>query len=97
MSWAEEQDWFGMEDALALRGFDDPEDAIEQGYWIQNNWEPILISSMTDRHIENCIRMIESGRLNREWALPYLKAEQERRMEWDTEPQKKEKFKKKKK
>lgn len=79
MSWAEEQDWFGMEDALALRGFDDPEDAIEQGYWIQNDWEPIALTAMTEQHLRNSIRMIESGRLNRPWALPYLNKELKRR------------------
>lgn len=83
MSWAEEQDWFGMEDALALRGFDDPEDAIEQGYWIQSDWEPIALTAMTYRHLCNCINMIESGRLNRPWALPYLKAEQQKRLKHD--------------
>ena len=81
MSWAEDQDWFGMEDALALRGFDDPEDAIEQGYWIMSDWEPIALIAMTDRHLYNWIRMIEDGRLNRPWALPYLKAEQQKRLE----------------
>ena len=79
MSWAEEQDWFGMEDALALRGFDDPEDAIERGYWIMSDWEPIRITAMTDKHLANSIRMIEEGRLNRKWALPYLYKERERR------------------
>lgn len=79
MSWAEEQDWFGMEDALALRGFDDPEDAIERGYWIMSDWEPVRITAMTDKHLANTIRMIEEGRLNRKWALPYLYKERERR------------------
>lgn len=34
---------------------------------------------MTDKHLANAIKMIEDGRLNRKWALPFLKGEQKRR------------------
>ena len=44
-----------------------------------NDWEPIRITAMTDKHLANSIRMIEEGRLNRKWALPYLYKERERR------------------
>lgn len=77
MSWAEEQDWFGTEDMIEL--FPDPEEEIKNGYWIMNDWEPIRITAMTDNHLANSIRMIEDGRLNRKWALPYLYKERERR------------------
>lgn len=77
MSWAEEQPWFGTEDMIEQ--FPDPQEEIKNGYWIMNDWEPIAIKSMTDKHLSNAIRMIEDGRLNRKWALPYLKAEQARR------------------
>lgn len=73
MAWAEEQDWFGTEDMIEQ--FPDPEEEIKNGYWVMNDWEPIALKSMTDSHLKNCIRMIENGRLNRPWALPYLKAE----------------------
>lgn len=78
MSWAEEQDWFGTEDMAEQ--YPDPEDAIKDGYWIQHDWEPIALTAMTYRHLTNCINMIENGRLNRPWALPYLKREQQRRL-----------------
>ena len=82
MSWAEEQSWFGLED-LALEAEErdrDVKELIEQGYWVQADWEPIKLTDMTYRHLTNCINMIENGRLNRKWALPYLKAEQSRRL-----------------
>lgn len=77
MAWAEEQDWFGTEDMIEQ--FPDPEEEIKNGYWIMNDWEPISLRSMTDNHLKKSISMIESGRLNRPWALPYLKAEMKRR------------------
>lgn len=77
MAWAEEQDWFGTEDMIEQ--FPNPEEEIKNGYWVINDWEPISLRSMTDSYLKNCIRMIESGRLNRPWALPYLKAEMKRR------------------
>jgi len=81
MSWAEEQDWFGLED-LALEAqqrADEAKELIKQGIWLTASHQPTPLHSMTDRHIENCIRMIEDGRLNRKWALPYLRAEQAKR------------------
>lgn len=81
MSWAEEQDWFGLED-LALEAQQraiDAQERIKQGIWMQRGGKPIAIVCMSDSHLENSIRMIEDGRLNRKWALPYLRAEQSRR------------------
>ena len=82
MSWAEEQDWFGLEDLAieAEQRAERAEELIKQGYWLQADLEPIALKSMTNRHLYNCIRMIEDGRLNRRWALPYLVAEQARRI-----------------
>ena len=77
MSWAEEQPWFGTEDMIEQ--IPDPNEMIAQGYWVQSDWEPIALTAMTERHIKNCIRMIEDGRLNRPWALHYLNKELKRR------------------
>ena len=82
MSWAEEQDWFGLED-LALEAREKARKAkelIKRGYWLQSNQEPIAIAAMSDRHLWNCIKMINDGRLNRPWALIFLVAEQARRI-----------------
>lgn len=81
MSWADEQAWIGTEDMLLNESEPiNPEELIKQGYWVQNDWEPIRLSDMTYRHLTNCINMIENGRLDRKWALPYLKAEQQKRL-----------------
>lgn len=89
MSWAEEQDWFGLED-LALAAEEEANQAeeeanqakklIEQGYWLQNNGIAIPLINMELSHLINCIKMINDGRLNRVWALPYLKLELHTRM-----------------
>ena len=82
MSWAEEQDWFGLED-LALAAEEQAnqaEELIEQGYWLQNNGIAIPLINMELSHLINCIKMINDGRLNRVWALPYLKRELHTRM-----------------
>lgn len=75
MSWAEEQDWFGLEDLAfeAEERVNEAKDLIEQGYWVQANLKKVPLKSMTIQHLQNCIRMIKEGRLNREWALPYLR------------------------
>lgn len=80
--WAEEQDWFGMEEFWAIEAEKRAmraEELIKQGYWLPADLEPIALRSMTDLHLYNCIKMINEGRLNRPWALPYLKREVERR------------------
>lgn len=81
MSWAEEQPWFGTEDMIEQYKFYDPKKMILRGFWVQNDWEPIALRSMTWNHLKNCIKMIEDGRLKRTYALPYLKKEIERRLE----------------
>lgn len=80
MSWAEEQSWFGTEDMSDLGWEDeDPSELIKQGYWVCNDWEPIALTTMTNNHLINCVKMIKEGRLNRAWALPYLEKEIKRR------------------
>ena len=81
MSWVEDQWWFGMEDMVieARERQAEARRMIKQGYWMQADWEPIALRAMTDTHLNNCVKMIESGRLKRRWALPYLKAEIDRR------------------
>lgn len=83
MSWVEEQWWFGLEDlVLEARGrANEARGLFNQNIWVTKEGKPISITSMSDQHLYNCIKMIEEGRLNRRWALPKLKAEQKRR--WD--------------
>lgn len=66
-----------MTDAL----FQDPEELIKKGYWKYDDMEPIALSSMTYQNLVNAINMIENGRLDRKWALPYLKDEQHKRLQ----------------
>ena len=77
MSWAEEQQWFGTEDIVLDQ--ETPQEHILKGEWVTNNGNIIGLKAMTDTHLANCIKMIEGGRLNRKWALPYLKGEKKRR------------------
>lgn len=81
MSWVEEQWWFGLEDLAleAQRRTDEARDLFNHGIWLTKERNPIPISSMTDRHLDNCIKMIEEGRLNRRWALSTLRNEREKR------------------
>lgn len=88
MSWAEDQWWFGLEDFIIERALVDIDDSIpyldvcpdpfkecELGNWVTKDGTIIPFKYMTDEHLYNCIKMIETGRLNRTWALPYLKSE----------------------
>lgn len=77
MSWAEEQSWFGMEDVALESPI--PQEEILCGNWVQADGSCVRLRAMTDKHLSNAIKMIEDGRLNREWALPFLKGEQKRR------------------
>lgn len=77
MSWVEEQSWFGMEDLVIDRL--DPHEEILCGNWVTKYGDCIPLKEMTDKHLANAIKMIEDGRLNRKWALPFLKGEQKRR------------------
>ncbi len=92
MSWVEDQWWFGLEDLVIERGLIDIDDSISdldildpkqllitKGIWLTANREKINIKQMTDRHLYNAIKMIREGRLKREYALPILLNEQERR------------------
>lgn len=77
MSWAEEQDWFGLED-LILDGSDYDLDSIHSGIefisipaWRMANGNLIAIRDMETSHIKNCIKMIY--RKNGTWRHQYLK------------------------
>ena len=58
---------------------DTPKEEILKGNWVQADGRCVMIRNMTDTHLKNTIRMIEDGRLKREWALPYLRSEVKRR------------------
>lgn len=92
MSWVEDQWWFGLEDYVIERGLIDIDDSISdldildpkqllitKGIWVTANREKINLKQMGDRHLANCIKMIEEGRLKRKYALPILLNEQRRR------------------
>ena len=82
MSWAEEQDWFGLED-LVLDYYEN--DCIEEVIirlpaWRTREGKLIPIKDMTSSHIINCIRMIErSGNTWRPQYLNILKEELSKR------------------
>ena len=74
MSWAEEQDWFGLED-LALEALYDSDydlgsahsdvESISIPAWRMADDNLIAIRDMETSHIKNCIKMIERiGKLN---------------------------------
>ena len=80
MSWAEEQDWFGLED-LALEDLHDSDydlDSARSGVefisipaWRTRDDELIAIRDMDTSHIKNCIKMIY--RSNGTWRHQYLR------------------------
>ena len=80
MSWAEEQDWFGLEDLAleALYGSDYDLDSTHSGVefisipaWRMKDGELIAIKDMDTSHIKHCIKMIYES--NGTWRYPYLK------------------------
>ena len=80
MSWAEEQDWFGLEDLAleALYGSDYDLDSTHSGVefisipaWRMADGNLIAIRDMETSHIKNCIKMIY--RKNGTWRHQYLK------------------------
>lgn len=89
MSWVEDQWWFGLEDLVIERGglsdlddlicdldiYPDPFKECKLGNWVTKDGTIIPFKYMTNEHLYNCIKMIETGRLKRTWALPYLKSE----------------------
>lgn len=83
MSWVEDQQWFGLEDLVIqeegllsdLDDYSDPFEECKLGNWVTKDGTIIPFKYMTNEHLYNCIKMIETGRLKRTWALPYLKSE----------------------
>ena len=67
MSWAEEQDWFGLEDLIT----DHYVEYISIPAWRTADGNLIAIRDMETSHIKNCIKMIY--RRNGTWRPQYLK------------------------
>lgn len=63
MAWAEEQDWFGLEDLVLPEN-----ESIDLNYWTDREGNNIKISDMNTAHIKNSIRMI----INYNWRREYL-------------------------
>lgn len=63
MAWAEEQDWFGLEDLVLPEN-----ESIDLNYWTDREGNSIKISDMDTVHIKNSIRMI----INHNWRREYL-------------------------
>lgn len=72
MSWAEEQDWFGLED-LVLEAIQSERDIeyISIPAWRMADGNLIAIKDMDTSHIKNCIKMIY--RHNGTWRHQYLR------------------------
>lgn len=63
MSWAEEQDWFGLED-LALYYEEKYDNAYNTPHlWVTQKGKILDIRKMETKHIRNCIRCIESHKI----------------------------------
>lgn len=57
MSWAEEQEWFGMEDF-------DPTIYVDFTIWTTRNGRKIPIKEMSNNHLLNTINMLEGDNLS---------------------------------
>lgn len=79
MSYAEDQDWFGLED-VALEAEQDEQFNLENGIWVTREGIEIKISEMKTTHIRNCIGMLtrRTDRWRKEY-LPLLFGELEKR------------------
>ena len=58
MAWAEEQDWFGLEDLVIEKLEEDKYNLIHK-IWVTRNNVKIPINKMETTHIKNCIKCIE--------------------------------------
>ena len=91
MSWAEEQDWFGLEDqaleTLYGSDYDIDSETLDEGIefiaipaWRMKDGELIAIKDIDTSHIKNCIKMIyKSNGTWRHQYLRYFEAELRRR------------------
>lgn len=79
MAWAEEQDWFGLED-LVLEQLEEDEYNLKHKIWVTQDHKEIPIKKMETSHIKNCIKKIERSKFK--WRPEYyelLKQELTRR------------------
>lgn len=76
MSWAEEQDWFGLEDLILDKlseqnGIEYITMVTHIPAWRMSNGKLIAIRDMETSHIKNCIKMIHKS--NGKWRPQYLR------------------------
>jgi hypothetical protein len=69
MSWAEEQDWFGLED-LVLTNLETEQFMLENQVWETQNGDLVKIKDMSTNHIKSCIRLIKKY----QWRTQFLEA-----------------------
>lgn len=70
MAWAEEQDWFGLED-LVIEKLEEDEYNLIHKIWVTRDKVEIPINKMETSHIKNCIKCIEKS--NFKWRPEYYK------------------------
>lgn len=70
MAWAEEQNWFGLEDLFieAIEYKDYLQYLCKRNIWVTRDGTEINIKDMTTSHIKNCINRI----IKMNWRLDYL-------------------------
>lgn len=88
MTWAEEQDWFGLEDTLDFTSYLESKNELETKYkideltgeilWETKTFDLIPISQMTTSHIQNALRMCIKNNWRTEY-IPVFQKELEKR------------------
>lgn len=78
MSWAEEQDWFGLED-LVVDQIEEYKELLSKSLWKCANGNVVAIKDMTTSHIENCIKRMNRQRGWRKEYYPLFQKELQRR------------------
>jgi hypothetical protein len=81
MAYAEEQDWFGLED-LALDAEETYQFQLENHLWEDRDGNLHAIEDMSDEYIKNCIH--EINRHNGTWRPEYLRLfeSEKRKRKW---------------
>lgn len=78
MSWAEEQEWFGLED-LVVDQIEEYKELLSKSLWKCKDGKVIAIKDMTTSHIENCIKKMNRQKGWRIEYYPLFRQELERR------------------